>query len=273
MGGMAAICADLAAEHDELDRLVAALDESGWDTPTPAEGWAVRDEISHLAFFDETARLAATDADGFAASVAEAMADPVGYSDAPIERGRAMSGAEVLDWWRRARADVLEVFGSLDPAARIPWYGPAMSAMSFATARLMETWAHGQDVFDAVGAARQPSDRLRHVCHIGVRAINYSFTVHGRPVPTTPVRVELAGPAGDQWSWGEESAPDRVTGDALDFALVVTQRRHLADTGLSVEGPVATEWMSIAQAFAGPAGTGRQPGQFTGRPVARGGEQ
>ena len=68
---------------------------------------------------------------------------------------------------------------------------------------------------------------------------------------------------GEDWTWGDEGVVDQVRGPALDFCLVVTQRRHLDDTALEVEGPVAAEWMSIAQAFAGPPGPGRKAGQFT----------
>jgi uncharacterized protein (TIGR03084 family) len=126
----------------------------------------------------------------------------------------------------------------------------------------METWAHGQDIADALGVVRSPTDRLRHVAHIGVGARAFSFAAHGRSTPETPVRVELLAPGGETWTWGPPDAGDRVTGPAQDFCLVVTQRRHLDDSALLIEGPVAADWMSIAQAFAGPPGPGRQPGQF-----------
>jgi uncharacterized protein (TIGR03084 family) len=132
-----------------------------------------------------------------------------------------------------------------------------MSLASFVTARLMETWAHGQDVADALGHEPVVSDRLRHVCHIGVGARAYAYLVHGMTDGGAPVRVELTGPGAG--AWGPEDAPDRITGTALDFALLVTQRRHRDDVALTVTGPTAEEWMSIAQAYAGPAGTGRKP--------------
>jgi len=148
-----------------------------------------------------------------------------------------------------------------DPRDRAPWYGPDMSIASMATARLMETWAHGQDVADALGVTREPTKRLRHVAHLGVRTMGFSYLLRDRPVPTEPVRVELEAPDG-LWSWGPDETVNRVTGPALDFCLLVTQRRNLADTRLRVTGPVATEWMSIAQAFAGAAGKGRPAGRF-----------
>src|SRR5687768_14064973 len=137
-----------------------------------------------------------------------------------------------------------------------------MSFASFVSARLMETWAHGQDVVDALGAEREPTNRLEHICHLGVRARRNSYAARGLEFPGGDVRVVVTAPDGAEWSWGE-SSDDLVTGPALDFCLCVTQRRHLADTSLEVRGPLAEEWMSIAQAFAGPPGPGRAPGQFS----------
>ncbi len=260
--GMDAICDDLAAEHADLDRIVAALDDASWDTPTPAAGWMVRDQISHLWFFDQRAALALTDPDAFAADAKALLAG--GGTDASIEPGRAISPSELLAAWRAERESLIALARTIDPSVRVPWYGPAMAARSFITARLMETWAHGQDVVDAVGASRQPSARLRHVAHIGVRARPFSYAINERPLPPVDVYVGLDAPDGSTWEWNESDV-DRVTGPALDFCLVVTQRRHLDDVALTVEGPAATEWMSFAQAFAGPPGGGRTAGQFTDR--------
>jgi len=151
---------------------------------------------------------------------------------------------------------------TLDPSQRLPWYGPAMAARSFATARLMETWAHGQDIVDALGVTRPSTNRLKHIAHIGVRARPFAYAINGRTLPAGDLRVELVGPEGDEWTWGDAAATDVIQGDALDFCLLVTQRRHLADTSLRVTGPGAQEWASIAQAFAGGPGAGRQPGGF-----------
>jgi uncharacterized protein (TIGR03084 family) len=171
-----------------------------------------------------------------------------------------MAPAGVLDWWRTARAATLSAFGAAAPSLRVPWYGPDMSVTSLVTARLMETWAHGQDIADALGVRRTPTARLRHVAHLGVATYRYSFTATGREAPGVAVRVELAAPDGSMWTYGPADAANRVTGSALGFCLLVTQRRHLDDTDVRAEGEVATEWLSIAQAFAGPAGSGRAPG-------------
>jgi hypothetical protein len=165
----------------------------------------------------------------------------------------------VLDWFNQARARLTEAYRLADPAVRLPWYGPPMSLASSVTARLMETWAHGQDVLDTIGIARVPTARMRHVADLGIRALRYTYTVNRLPVPAEPIRVELAGPDGARWDWGPAGAANRVSGTALDFCLLVTQRRHRDDTALEVTGAVARQWMSIAQAFAGPAGPGRAP--------------
>jgi uncharacterized protein (TIGR03084 family) len=257
---MAALCDDLAAEHAALDAIVAGLDEARWSLPTPAEGWSVRDQIAHLAYFDVAAYLAATDPDVFARDDAAVPRDERQARQLAI--GRAMSGAQLLHWWRLSRAAMVLAFRRLDARSRLPWFGPPMSARSFATARLEETWGHGQDVVDALGVSRAATERLRHIAHLGVLTRAFSFTNQGRPAPTEDVRVELVSPAGARWSWGDPAATNRVGGPALDFCLVVTRRRHVADTRLDIRGPVAEEWMLRAQVFAGPPGPGRRPGQF-----------
>ena len=257
---MTTICAELQDELAALDSIVSSLDEAGWNTPTPAPDWMVRDQISHIGSTDRVAAIAAGEPERFQAEVVNQERGE--RSARMLEAGRAMSGAELLQWWREGREAMIAVFRRLDPKARIPWFGPAMSAVSFATARLMETWAHGQDIVDALGVERTATERLRHVAHIGVRARPFSYRIHDKEPPADDVRVELTSPAGALWTWGDEAAQNRVRGAALDFCLVVTQRRHVADTSLQVEGPVAHEWLSVAQAFAGPPGGGRQPGQF-----------
>jgi uncharacterized protein (TIGR03084 family) len=254
---MTALAADLAAESAVTRALVAGLDEAGWHTPTPAAGWDIADQISHLAYFDEVTVQSATRLGEFRAGLAEAAASGGINPDTIAGQFRGRTGAQLLTWFEEARAELIGVFTALDPRVRLPWFGPDMSAASSLTARIMETWAHTQDIADALGVTREPTDRLRHVAHIGVGARGYSYAVHGKTMPPTPVRIELAAPDGTRWTWGPEDAADRVTGPALDFCLLVTQRRHRDDLNLGIEGPAAAEWMAIAQAFAGAAGTGR----------------
>lgn len=251
---------DLRAEHADLDAVIAALPAARWDEPTPAIPWTIRDQISHLAFFDQQAALAASDPEGFLRSLA-VVTDAGTLMDDPLERGRSMPAGGVLEWWREVRGSMLDGFRALDPSTRIPWFGPPMSPASFVSARVMETWAHGQDVVDALGVERVPTGRLKHVAHLGVRARAFSYSAHGKPLPDRKVAVELISPSGETWLWDDE-AIDRVRGSALGFCLVVTQRRHIDDTDIVTTGADAIEWMSIAQAFAGPPGSGRAPGQF-----------
>jgi uncharacterized protein (TIGR03084 family) len=256
---MTALAADLAAESAVTRALVAGLDEAGWHTPTPAAGWDIADQISHLAYFDEVTVQSALDPEQFKAGLAEAEASGGIDPDTIAVRFRDHSGAHLLAWFDMARGELLNTFKNLDPRTRLPWFGPAMSAASSLTARIMETWAHTQDIADALGVTREPTNRLRHVAHIGVGARAFSYAVHGKSVPAAEIRVELTGPDGTAWTWGPAEAENRVSGPALDFCLLVTQRRHRNDLGLAIEGPAAIEWMAIAQAFAGAAGTGRPP--------------
>jgi uncharacterized protein (TIGR03084 family) len=258
-----AISGDLDAEQAVLRAVLGRLPPSDWDKPTPATGWSVRDQVSHLAYFDEAATRAMLNPEAFMEEVQEILRSGGGDLEASyLDRGRAMSPGELLEWWRTASEGLLAAARNMDPSARVPWYGPAMSPASFITARLMETWAHGLDIVDAVGGDRPDTDRLRHVAFIGVRARPYSYSVRGKTPPATEVRVELTLPSGKRLEFGDAGAENVVRGTATDFCRVVTQRRHLADTNLDVQGPAAEEWMTIAQAFAGPPGEGRQAGQF-----------
>ncbi|MBI2528283.1 MAG: TIGR03084 family protein [Candidatus Rokubacteria bacterium] len=253
---------DLEAEQAALDALVAGLTAAQWAAPTPSEGWAVRDQIAHLAHFDDVAAVAITDPEGFAREVAAALPDIPGYEARYLERGRALGPADLLAWWRAARRRLAGAAAGLGPKARVPWYGPPMSAMSFLSARLMESWLHGHDVTDALALPRRDTDRIRHILVLGVRTRAFSYTLHGLPPPAAPVRVELVLPSGARWEDGEAAAENRIAGPAVDFCRVVTHRRHLDDTRLTTAGPAAREWMLLAQAFAGRPAPGRRPGQF-----------
>lgn len=255
------ICVDLQAEIDALDAIVSPLNEAEWNHPTPAETWLVRDQISHIGSTDRVAAIAAGEPERFKAEILSA--DRQARHARRLAAGRAMPPTELLGWWRSGYTAMLDVLRSLDGKTRVPWFGPAMSAVSFATARLMEIWAHGQDIVDGLGLQRDPTERLRHVATIGVLARPFSYRIHDQEPPTVDIRVELISPSGALWSWGDSRVTDRISGTALDFCLVVTQRRHPADTGLHITGAIAGEWMQIAQAFAGPPGAGRAPGQFT----------
>lgn len=261
---VAGLVEDLRAERDALLGLLRTQPEDVWSLPTPAAGWSVHDEMAHLAFFDGVTRTCIAEPTVFARFRDVEMGDLQTYVDAVGPRHAHLSGAEMLDWWERESEGLLVAAAAADPTTRVPWFGPSMSLASKLTARIMETWAHGQDVYDALGERREPTQRLRHVARIGVLALPNSYRTRGRAVPDVPVLVDLEAPDGARWSWGDPTAEQVVQGPAEDFCLVVTQRRHVADTTLETRGDVAAEWMTLAQAFAGPAGAGREPGQFSG---------
>jgi uncharacterized protein (TIGR03084 family) len=255
------LLADLAAESAEVATLLARLTPADWTRPTPAAGWSVTDQVTHLAYFDDVTLLSLTDPDRFRAEAQALAAGGDDYPDRVAAAHRHLDGDTVTTWFATAREALLDGYARCDPAARLPWFGPDMGVASSVTARLMETWAHAQDIADTLGVGRPATARLRHVAHIGIRALPYSYLVNGQPVPERPIRVELTAPDGDIWTWGPPGATDRVAGTAVDFCLAVTQRRHLSDTGLVVAGRVANQWMSIAQSFAGPRGPGRPPSE------------
>lgn len=255
-----ALLADLRAESEQLDEVVAGV--ADWRTATPAPGWTIAHQIAHLAWTDRKAHLALTDAEAFQADVERALADADRFVDRGAEDGAAQDPAQLLQQWRDGREALAAALAEAPEGARIPWYGPPMGVASTITARLMETWAHGQDVLDALGRRRGSTDRLRHIARLGVRTRDFAYSAHGLAPPEEPFHVELTGPAGEVWNFGPKHAQDRVAGSALDFCLVVTQRRHPDDTDLVVSGAGARQWIGIAQAFAGPPGAGRKAGEF-----------
>ena len=253
------VLADLTAEGDRLEAIVAGLDADAWRTPTPAAGWTVATQVAHLAWTDEVAVTAATDKAGWDALVTEAIKDPEGFVDAEAFRGAEAGPDELLDRWRAARAALVRTLRAVPPGEKLPWFGPPMSPTSMATARFMETWAHSLDVHEALGVDPERTDRVRHVAHLGVRTRNFAYLVHEKDAPTEEFRVELTAPSGDLWTYGPEDSTQSVRGSAWDFCLLVTQRVHRRDTDLVAQGRDANEWLSIAQAFAGPPGPGREP--------------
>ena len=253
------VLADLAAEGDRLDALVSGLTEASWRTPTPAAGWDVATQVAHLAWTDEAALAAATDKEAWDALVLEALADPDGAVDRAALTGGALPPEDLLARWRAGREALAAALWAYPDGQKMPWYGPPMSATSMATARFMETWAHGLDVHEALGIQAPVTDRVRHVAHLGVRTRDFSFAVRGEPAPADQFRVVLVAPSGDVWVWGPDAAAQTVTGPAHDFCLLVTQRVHRSDTSLVAVGADADRWLDIAQCFAGPPGEGRAP--------------
>jgi uncharacterized protein (TIGR03084 family) len=255
----------LRAEGEALDVLVAPLAERDWRRFTPAAGWTIAHQIAHLQWTDEVAILALRHPETLAAIVRRAVAEPALVDDEAAQRAR-LDPANLLDRWRRGRAELARALRDAPSDTSVPWFGPPMRPRSMATARLMETWAHGQDVADALGVRREPTGRLRDIAHLGVRTRDFAYRINQLEPPADEFRVELTGPDGEDWAWGPAGAHQRVAGPAEGFCLVVTQRRELGDVDLTVTGEEAARWLTIAQAFAGPpksvarqAGSGQPP--------------
>ncbi|MGE2723069.1 TIGR03084 family metal-binding protein [Mycolicibacterium celeriflavum] len=257
MAGAEPMVADLRGESEELDAIVADLPAARWAEPTPAQGWTIAHQIAHLLWTDRVALTAVTDEAAFAGLLEEAGKNPTGFVDAAAEELAAAPPPELLADWRATRTRLHDELLTVAEGRKLPWFGPPMSAASMATARLMETWAHGLDVADALGVHRPPTARLRSIAHIGVRTRDFSFVINGLEPPPAPFRVELRAPGGSTWSWGPEDAAQRVTGSAEDFCMLVTQRRPRSELDVHADGADAERWLGIAQAFAGPPGSGR----------------
>jgi uncharacterized protein (TIGR03084 family) len=256
------VLADLEAEDDDLDALVSGINAQQWRLATPAPGWTIAHQISHLASTAALAVLAATDAAGFRARLAELGRD----FNAAIDGGAAEFAGSPPAWllahWRDTRFALQEALAAVPASQRVPWIVEPVSPATLASIRMMETFGHGQDIADALGVRRPVTDRIVHVARLGVRTRDYAFLTRGLPPPAEEFRVELASPGGGEWAWGPEAAAQGVSGPAVDFCLLVTQRRHRDDLRLAARGPDAGTWLSIAQAYAGPPGQGRAPGQF-----------
>jgi uncharacterized protein (TIGR03084 family) len=241
------LCEDLWEEQRVLASRVEGLSDEQWRLDTPAKGWSVGDAISHLHFFTEKALEAVTEPERFVAG-RTVVADEWPRPDLAL----TCVGPELCLAWMELTSRFLDALRRAPESARVPWYGPDMSRASFVTARIMETWAHGQDIADALQLEPVVSSRLRHVCHLGVITREYSYVIHRMPVPPLPEFVSLSGPGNEQWTWNDRAdTAGRVEGSALDFALVVTRRRPVSATSLKITGGDARTWMEIAQAFAG----------------------
>jgi len=260
------VLTDLLAEQAALDPIVRALTHADWATPTASPRWTVTDQIAHLTYFDNTAAFAINEPDRWDEEMSRlfgaAGTGDAGVDDLTLGPVRDLPTDERRSAWAAGRAALASAATNLADDTRVPWYGPSMGAKSFLTARLMEVWAHGQDVIDAVGAHRPASDRLRHIAQLGFITRGWTYANRKAEMPAGEISLELIAPSGDTWTWGPDDAASRVTGPAEDFCLVVTQRRHLSDVDLAVTGHAAMDWMEKAQAFAGPPTDGPTAGSF-----------
>lgn len=263
----------LERESEELDAVIAELGPESWQLPTPSPGWSIADQIAHLHWTDRVSALSVTKDPEFDVLLAQvASGENPHLIDEQAHALANQPAGELLAAWRDGRKRLREALGGADPSVGIAWFGPPMRPMTMVTARIMETWAHGLDVFDALGIEKPAGPSLAAVASIGDRTRKFSFINHGLDAPAEEVKVELSLPGGESVEFGPASASDRVVGTAWGFAAVVTQRRHLDDVELRAEGTVAQTWMSIAQAFAGPPTTGPARGERGGAAAAAAGE-
>lgn len=262
------VCRDLATETENLDAHLATLDPAHWTLPTPAQGWSIAHHIAHLAWTDEVALIAAnslTNPAPWAALVQQAIAAPTTIVDAAATDGAGAATDDLLRRWRHARTALWAALPALPAGHKMPWFGPPMSPTSMATARFMETWAHGLDITETLAAhglatLDEPTDRIRHIVHLGFRTQAFSFHNRGLTPPATPVRLSVTSPTGATWVFGDPDTDQEVRGSAYHFALLATRRRHRDDLDLIAVGADADRWLEVAQTYAGAAGSDRAPG-------------
>ena len=258
---------DLRAEADELYEFLVTLREEDWGRPTGFLGWTPWDVVAHLHFFDRFSLVALEGADAFVAKrkqFIEAVGSGLSGSEIARRELGELTPAELLESWRDSYRELATQLGESEPKRRLPWFGPDMGVRMFTTARLMETWAHGQEIYDLMRAQRTASDRIRNIAVLGVKTFGWTFVNRRLEVPGRPPYVRLVAPSGAIWEWNEPSSEEFVRGEAIDFCHVVTQGRNVADTQLEVGGAVARRWMSIAQCFAGGPADPPKPGERGG---------
>lgn len=246
---------DFAEEAQVLADLLAPLDGSDFDQPTLFKGWTIDDVLGHLHLFDVAVLTSLQSDAAFAAFIApiqEGMRAGQTLRSLQYPWLNGLKHRELYEAWRETAAETAAAFAQEDPKRRLKWVGPDMSARSSITARQMETWAHGHEVFDALGQARPEADRIRNIAHLGVATFGWTHLNRGLSVPDPAPYVALTGPSGALWTWGQAQSDNCVTGSAVEFSQVVTQTRNVADTTLDLTGPVAQSWMAMAQCFAGP---------------------
>lgn len=267
------ISIDFREEAAELYCFLQTLTPEDWDKPTLFMDWTPWDVVAHLHYFDEVSTASAEGEEAFAGR-RKALMDSVGsgISTKDLQRKALghLSSAELLEAWKTTCDELSTALGELNPKTRLPWFGPDMGASMFTTARYMETWAHSQEIYDLKKVERTHSDRIQNIVAIGVKTFGWTFVNRKIEIPGPPPYLRLTAPSGAIWEYNapegvdRANVADRIEGDAVDFCLAVTQVRNVRDTNLSVVGDVATEWMAIAQCFAGAPTDPPAPGYRTG---------
>jgi len=254
---------DFLQESMALYDLLAPLADADYAAQTQFKGWTINQVVQHLHFFNLAAVYSLQDPAHFRevyGRLQRKRQAGISMAHATDDLLDGVHGQALLQQWRTGFEETAAAFTPADPRQRVPWAGPDMSARSSICARLMETWAHGQEVYDHLGVVRQNTDRIRGIAVIGVNTYDWTFRNRGEDAPQPKPYVALESPSGALWQWGEPSDVDSVEGLAEEFCQVVTQVRNVQDTCLRVRGDSATKWMAMAQCFAGPAQPPPPPG-------------
>lgn len=253
---------DLTAERDEVDRMVAGLDASQWALDTPAPGWTIAHQIAHVSFVFRIAGMAAADPDAFNAMLAKVGNNFNGAVNGALNDYLPSAPEDLLARWRAETGTAIEALAAVPPSQVVPWLVRPLPPAILACAGIMELFGHGQDIYDTLGIRREPTDRLKHLAGFAVLTWDFGYQARGLTPPDVQFRFEITAPSGELWEFGPADATQRITGPAVDFCLLVTRRRHRDDLAVTAVGPDADQWLNIAQAYRGPAGAGRSPGQF-----------
>jgi uncharacterized protein (TIGR03084 family) len=235
---------------------------SGPCLPTPAPGWTIAHQVAHLASVARLAMAAAAAPEAFKEQASKASGDFDGAVNALLQPYLADPPQQLLARWRTDRTAASAALSALPPGQIVPWLARPLPAGILASAGIMELFAHGQDIADTVGARREFTDRIWHLTSFAVRTWDFGYLARGQKAPEVEFRFELTAPSGELWEFGPADSPQRVTGPAVDFCMLVTRRRHRDDLALVATGDEADHWMNIAQCYRGSPGTGRAPGQF-----------
>lgn len=251
---------DFRAESDALYALLADKDDADFERTTLFNDWTVNDVLGHLHMWNHGADLSATDQEAFMDFFKGFMEAGGQHFPYTHEWSGNLKGRALLAAWKDFYTGMAGRWRDMDPEKRVKWAGPDMTIQMSIIARHMETWAHGQEVFDLFGVARQDEDRIRNIAELGIRTFGWTFANRRIDRPAVKPFVQLTAPSGATWTWNDESATDYIKGPATDFCQVVTQTRNIADVTLDVSGDAATQWMAIAQCFAGPPKDPPAPG-------------
>lgn len=254
MNELSAISRDLRSEAEALRLVLHTFTDSQWHMPTAFKSWTTWDVLVHLYLSDYMALATLRDPAEFNLILNDLRSEPGSeYAKRKlITLQEKRDPGKFLKKWYGTLLQLCDAFQQADPETRFQWVGPLMKARTLATARQMEIWAHGWEVYDLLHLTREHNDSVKNIADLGVRTYKWTFSNRGienlRPRPL----VKLIAPSGAIWEWDSPAQDDLIEGTALEFCQVVTQVRNVGDTQLNISGSNAMQWMQLAQCFAGP---------------------